>query len=55
MFQIYLLLYRIHVIINDSEDTYTWSLSYQFGEDGYVTEISGTEDNKTYSAKLTWD
>lgn len=42
-------------IINDSEDTYTWSLSYQFGEDGYITEISGTEDNKTYSAKLTWD
>lgn len=40
-------------VITDEEDT--WGISYQFGKDGYVTEISGTEDNEKYFAKLTWD
>lgn len=39
----------------DSEDSYTWSLSYQFGKDGYVTEISETGDYDALSVKLTWD
>ena len=31
------------------------SLSYQFGEDGYVTEVSGTYGENGWSAEITWD
>lgn len=42
-------------ITNDSGNADTWGLSYQLGKDGYVTKISGTENNANYSAKLTWN
>lgn len=32
----------------------TWELTYELGENGYVSKISGIEENEDYWATLTW-
>lgn len=40
----------------NTEHTTTYNLSYEFGDNGYVTEIiSITEDDEPYSIKLKWN
>lgn len=36
------------------ESTDKWELTYELGENGYVSKISGIEDDEEYCATLTW-
>ena len=43
-----------NLLSGGTDNNYSWSLSYELSDDGYVSKITGTEDDETYWMTLTW-